>query len=341
MGFGLRLFYRRVLGQWLLVRLRIVVRLWRRLFGFWRAVCPQRADSGNGQVAVLRHGDTPGGLVGETSKIGQARMRHKRRMEDQGAPPHTGKYLFPDNLQIRSAAPLSPPSSDYESLAMLAPKRPVSVFDHRPVAVQVVQQQNSGAVDQHVLVVDMPAQELQYRLSSTTRPAMSHTPLNDDEYAALDALQDVAWLEGFLTAIVITPIAPAQAVWLPAALQDPQAEALTLRHHHYMQTWMAKDPASFEPIYECGGNWTATQWAAGFRAAMALDRAAWDSLRSAHPEWLAAFAEDVAEDTAYDAIPSAVISIHAHWHPPKGAKVGRNDPCPCGSGKKYKKCCGA
>ncbi len=25
----------------------------------------------------------------------------------------------------------------------------------------------------------------------------------------------------------------------------------------------------------------------------------------------------------------------------KGAKVGRNDPCPCGSGKKYKNCCGA
>ena len=24
---------------------------------------------------------------------------------------------------------------------------------------------------------------------------------------------------------------------------------------------------------------------------------------------------------------------------PKKAKVGRNDPCPCGSGKKYKKCC--
>ncbi|WP_246804675.1 YchJ family protein [Desulfosarcina cetonica] len=25
----------------------------------------------------------------------------------------------------------------------------------------------------------------------------------------------------------------------------------------------------------------------------------------------------------------------------QGAKIGRNDPCPCGSGKKYKKCCGA
>ena len=25
---------------------------------------------------------------------------------------------------------------------------------------------------------------------------------------------------------------------------------------------------------------------------------------------------------------------------PGPARVGRNDPCPCGSGKKYKKCCG-
>ncbi|MBO8093926.1 MAG: SEC-C domain-containing protein, partial [Prosthecochloris sp.] len=24
----------------------------------------------------------------------------------------------------------------------------------------------------------------------------------------------------------------------------------------------------------------------------------------------------------------------------QGDKIGRNDPCPCGSGKKYKKCCG-
>jgi hypothetical protein len=30
------------------------------------------------------------------------------------------------------------------------------------------------------------------------------------------------------------------------------------------------------------------------------------------------------------------------WEPVRhGPKVGRNDPCPCGSGKKYKKCHGA
>ena len=35
---------------------------------------------------------------------------------------------------------------------------------------------------------------------------------------------------------------------------------------------------------------------------------------------------------------------HHHNHEPvvrDGPKVGRNDPCTCGSGKKYKKCCGA
>ena len=27
--------------------------------------------------------------------------------------------------------------------------------------------------------------------------------------------------------------------------------------------------------------------------------------------------------------------------PAFGRKVGRNEPCPCGSGRKYKRCCGA
>jgi len=33
-------------------------------------------------------------------------------------------------------------------------------------------------------------------------------------------------------------------------------------------------------------------------------------------------------------LPPPVEPIHAEKN------VGRNDPCPCGSGKKYKKCCG-
>ncbi|MGD0470183.1 MAG: SEC-C metal-binding domain-containing protein [Terriglobales bacterium] len=36
------------------------------------------------------------------------------------------------------------------------------------------------------------------------------------------------------------------------------------------------------------------------------------------------------------------VSPSAHRSEPRrsASKLGRNDPCPCGSGKKYKKCCG-
>src|SRR4051812_40325264 len=101
---------------------------------------------------------------------------------------------------------------------------------------------------------------------------MTATPLNDDEYETLDDLlaamgaqaMDVARLEGYLTALVAGPSEPAQEAWLPAVWDGAQggaeATALVLRHHAYMRTWLAQDPASFEPIYECGGTWTAEAW---------------------------------------------------------------------------------
>ena len=58
--------------------------------------------------------------------------------------------------------------------------------------------------------------------------------------------------------------------------------------------------------------------------------------------------EKIAELT--DAIAESAAAIYEYSRsavdgPPQpyrrqAAKVGRNDPCPCGSGKKYKKCCG-
>lgn len=49
-----------------------------------------------------------------------------------------------------------------------------------------------------------------------------------------------------------------------------------------------------------------------------------------------------------DQLPAAIAEIHRFWVAKRGArtvrrevpKVGRNDPCPCGSGRKYKQCCG-
>ena len=52
-------------------------------------------------------------------------------------------------------------------------------------------------------------------------------------------------------------------------------------------------------------------------------------------------------------IPESVVAMYKHWLPYRQAvyerevvktlkvKVGRNEQCPCGSGKKFKKCCGA
>lgn len=36
------------------------------------------------------------------------------------------------------------------------------------------------------------------------------------------------------------------------------------------------------------------------------------------------------------------LEILLNWPKPQAAekKIGRNEPCPCGSGNKYKKCCG-
>ena len=35
----------------------------------------------------------------------------------------------------------------------------------------------------------------------------------------------------------------------------------------------------------------------------------------------------------------SVRGVAAPVKPREGGPVGRNDPCPCGSGKKFKKCC--
>ena len=49
-------------------------------------------------------------------------------------------------------------------------------------------------------------------------------------------------------------------------------------------------------------------------------------------EWNAIFSEDKKKELYKEQKSSTTIV--------KDKKIGRNDPCPCGSGKKYKYCCG-
>jgi Protein of unknown function (DUF1186)/SEC-C motif len=57
--------------------------------------------------------------------------------------------------------------------------------------------------------------------------------------------------------------------------------------------------------------------------------------------WWACFREDWAKNTAH-ALPYSKLNPAASSEIRRAApKTSRNEPCPCGSGKKYKKCCGA
>ncbi len=54
------------------------------------------------------------------------------------------------------------------------------------------------------------------------------------------------------------------------------------------------------------------------------------------------------ENECEEDLPQAIVDIYRFWAAKRGTqpirrdepKVGRNDPCPCGSGKKFKQCCG-
>jgi preprotein translocase subunit SecA len=46
------------------------------------------------------------------------------------------------------------------------------------------------------------------------------------------------------------------------------------------------------------------------------------------------------EASASDVVSEAAEQLSKPKPKRIGPKVGRNDPCPCGSGKKYKQCCG-
>jgi len=51
------------------------------------------------------------------------------------------------------------------------------------------------------------------------------------------------------------------------------------------------------------------------------------------PEW-----DDIFSREKRDELYKEQKSSHTYVR--EGKKIGRNDPCPCGSGKKYKNCCG-
>ncbi|WP_089958705.1 UPF0149 family protein [Limnohabitans sp. 2KL-3] len=151
---------------------------------------------------------------------------------------------------------------------------------------------------------------------------------------------------------------------------------LVMRHYNSIISGFEQKPPFVVPYwdickYETGVFEDTEGWAYGFTEGVALNRAAWkplfDNLQG--QQWyrpIGLLGEDefsadqdeltqtpeLRQELAHQ-IEDSLVNIHAFWLPLRKAiheretsqrlrtKVGRNEPCPCGSGKKFKKCCGS
>lgn len=158
--------------------------------------------------------------------------------------------------------------------------------------------------------------------------------------------------------------------------QMQRAIRLVRRYHNELATTLGQ-PEGWEPFCYASSEGDSIaigeEWVEGFVQGLELWPEGWDAglpeaavqnVRAALDELMAPWATDDAEtadeDTRLQWLEQAVSSLETvlgQWrslglagpellladepavHTPSA--VGRNDPCPCGSGKKYKKCCGA
>ena len=148
---------------------------------------------------------------------------------------------------------------------------------------------------------------------------------------------------------------------------------LVMEHYNSVARTLMERPDRYSPLFSVdtrNGDVLWELWIEGFEKAVALRPAAWKKLLDADVDTAAAMSgmlmlADIARgekevkdrDTllaaAPDKIADWVVTLNewrlANTEPAQDdprivtvprKKVGRNEPCPCGSGKKYKKCCG-
>lgn len=148
----------------------------------------------------------------------------------------------------------------------------------------------------------------------------------------------------------------------------PEAVAHILLRQEEIARQLAQGEGAFLPILDedASGEILWQMWVIGFETGMSLRPEAWEALhaRGGDPAealtlliTLAMLVEDEAAATAelgaedVEQLKSDASEIVAEcvevlaWAKPRQPvrvdKIGRNDPCGCGSGKKFKKCCGA
>jgi uncharacterized protein len=153
---------------------------------------------------------------------------------------------------------------------------------------------------------------------------------------------------------------------------------LLMEHYNDVARTLMDRPDRYSPLFpvdERNGDILWELWIEGFEKAVNLRPATWQKLLNTDADTATAMRgmltladiargdqrlprkdRDAVTATAPDDIARWIVTLNqwrlANYRPMQGTdpilrpsftsanKVGRNDPCPCGSGKKYKKCCG-
>jgi uncharacterized protein len=177
--------------------------------------------------------------------------------------------------------------------------------------------------------------------------------------------------------VMIQPSQWLPAVWgdfepeWDSANEAEQILSLMIRHMNGIAATLMEQPQDFEPMFlesqfKGSTGIIVDEWCEGYMRGVALAADEWEaggmdisillapmSAFSSESGWRA---HDFTSETEFENIRNAITpnarEIHAFWLARRGQarpsattfqraepRVGRNDPCPCGSGKKYKKCC--
>jgi hypothetical protein len=207
-------------------------------------------------------------------------------------------------------------------------------------------------------------------------PSLHTRPLTDDEFEELAALLDrqsplnTDGLFGVLHAVAVAPSVIVPSTWLPIVLpegiEQGRSVELLLRMHNEVLDALNHGEGYVPPdddVEAC------VSFAGGYAAAATLDPQ-WigdaDRWTFASPIAYLAERRDLVPPDAlakFDATPdtkdvirrylaATVVTTHKtfvearraslaqqHHAPAHSPRIGRNDPCPCGSGKKFKRCC--
>ena len=187
--------------------------------------------------------------------------------------------------------------------------------------------------------------------------------------------------DGLLTALAAGPVRATPGEYLPEILRasgemsgfdspEHKRQVIELLNRRYASIArdLANDVAPAAWVYDAGFDVRGLFWARGYLHAMSLHKDAWAPLLrdprlvdtlvmpllALLPDKEESAGGALSNERRYSLIkmlPDIAQATKAYWtgswHPllnplmQRAAKIGRNDPCLCGSGKKYKRCCGA